>query len=160
LKEERNSALMRIQHLEEELSKVNDRMRQDISKLRDYSQLRMEMRESIYKEEIQHLITSFNKNYELNHGLLEGLIKEKYDYEHEIEELKESNQEYITHQEANFERIITEMENHKKLVDEELQDSNEKLKERERVITELNDQLDTLNAEAQQLRDANRELAA
>lgn len=38
------------------------------------------------------------------------------------------------------------MESHKKEVDEELQDSNEKLKERERTITELNDQLDTLNS--------------
>lgn len=50
-------------------------MRKDIAKLKDYYSLKMEKRESIYKEEIQHLITSFNKNYELNYALLEGLIK-------------------------------------------------------------------------------------
>jgi len=55
-------------------------MRKDLNKLRDYFALKIEMRESIYKEEMQQLISSFNRNFELNKAIIENFIKEKYDY--------------------------------------------------------------------------------
>ena len=71
--------------------------------------------------------------------MMKNLIQEKFDYEEEIKELKESNQDFITKQAENFENLIAQMDKHKQAVDEELKDSNEKLNEREATITQLND---------------------
>lgn len=73
-------------------------MLRDLQKQYDYFTKKIEMRESIYKEEIQQLISSFNRNYENNVTIMQNLINEKYDYEEEIKELKISNQEFITKQ--------------------------------------------------------------
>ena len=45
-------------------------MAEDIEKLAEYFRLKMEVRESIYKDEIQQLINTFNKNYDLNRGMM------------------------------------------------------------------------------------------
>ena len=56
-------------------------MLRDLQKQYDYFTKKIEMRESIYKEEIQQLISSFNRNYENNVTIMQNLINEKYDYE-------------------------------------------------------------------------------
>jgi ABC-type uncharacterized transport system ATPase subunit len=96
---------------------VSEKMCRDILKLREYYGRKIEMRESVYKEEIQQLVSTFNKNYEHNLGILQAMIQEKFEYEEEIRELKESNQEFITKQSENFENLIAEMERHKQAVD-------------------------------------------
>ena len=59
-------------------------MTKDVSKLKEYLALKLEMRESVYKEEIQNVISSFNKNYDFNYSIINSLIREKYEYESEI----------------------------------------------------------------------------
>ena len=44
------------------------------------------------------MVTSFNKNYELNREVIEGLVSDILSYEEDIRELKENNQEFITKQ--------------------------------------------------------------
>ena len=45
-------------------------MAKDLSKAKVYFNMKLELRYSVYKEEIQQLVTAFNKNYDLNMGIM------------------------------------------------------------------------------------------
>lgn len=88
------------------MGKVEEKMCADLGKLREYYEIKLELRDSIYKDEVQQLVSHFNKNYDLNKSMLESLIKEKYEFEEEIRSLKEAHQEYIEVQEEKYEHMI------------------------------------------------------
>ena len=71
--------------------------------------MKIEMRQSVYKEQIQQLVSSFNRNYELNMKMMQDLISQKYQYEEELRDIKQSNDDYVRNQTQSYEQLIDNM---------------------------------------------------
>ena len=84
-------------------------MVKDLAKQKDYFNMKIEMRQSVYKEQIQQLVSSFNRNYELNMKMMQDLISQKYQYEEELRDIKQSNDDYVRNQTQSYEQLIDNM---------------------------------------------------
>ena len=71
--------------------------------------MKIEMRQSVYKEQIQQLVSSFNRNYELNMKMMQDLISQNYQYEEELRDIKQSNDDYVRNQTQSYEQLIDNM---------------------------------------------------
>ena len=84
-------------------------MVKDLAKQKDYFNMKIEMRQSVYKEQIQQLVSSFNRNYELNMKMMQDLISQKYQYEEELRDIKQSHDDYVRNQTQSYEQLIDNM---------------------------------------------------
>ena len=66
MKNDRGVLISQIKDLEYEHSEVLKRVGGEISKLKGHLQQKIEIRESVYQEEIQQLVLYFNDQFEIN----------------------------------------------------------------------------------------------